>query len=32
MYKKWELYGLFAVITPAAAFVIMVLKPLLPAL
>jgi uncharacterized membrane protein len=32
MYRKWELYGLAAVITPAAALVIMVLKPALPGL
>ena len=30
MYKEWELWGLFAMIAPAAAVVIMVLKPSLP--
>ncbi len=32
LYKKWELWGLVALLTPAAALVIMVLKPALPAL
>ncbi len=31
MYKKWELWGFLAMIAPAAAVVIMVLKPSLPA-
>ncbi len=32
MYKRWELWGLVALITPVVAFVIMVLKPSLPGL
>jgi uncharacterized membrane protein len=32
LYRKWELWGLLAIATPAAALVIMVLKPSLPAL
>jgi uncharacterized membrane protein len=30
MYRKWEMWGLLAMLTPAAAVVIMVLKPSLP--
>ena len=30
LYRKWELWGLFAIATPVAALVIMVLKPSLP--
>ena len=29
-YRKWEIWGLAALITPLAAFIIMVLKPALP--
>jgi uncharacterized membrane protein len=32
MYRKWELWGLVATLAPAAAVVIMVLKPSLPGL
>lgn len=32
LYKRWELWGLVALITPVAAMVIMVLKPALPGL
>ncbi len=32
LYKKWEIWGLVALATPVIAFVIMVLKPALPAL
>ena len=32
LYRKWELWGLVAIVTPAAALVIMVLKPSIPAL
>lgn len=31
-YKKWEAWGLVAIITPALALVLMVLKPALPGL
>jgi len=31
MYRQWSLWGAFALITPVAAFVIMVTKPSLPA-
>ncbi len=31
-YRRWELWGLVALITPVAALVIMVLKPALPGL
>ena len=31
-YLRWELWGLAALLTPAAALVLMVLKPVLPAL
>lgn len=31
-YKKWEVWGLIALITPVAAMVIMVLKPALPSI
>ena len=30
LYKQWELWGFFALITPIAALVLMVLKPFLP--
>lgn len=30
LYKQWELWGFFALITPLAAVVLMVLKPFLP--
>lgn len=32
LYRRWELWGLLALITPALAMVIMVLKPSLPGL
>ena len=32
LYRKWELWGLVAIATPAMALVIMVLKPSIPAL
>ena len=32
VYKRWELWGLLALLTPVAALVIMVLKPSLPTL
>lgn len=32
IYKKWELWGLIALLTPVAGFAMMVLKPVLPAL
>lgn len=32
LYKKWEIWGLIALITPILAFVIMVLKPSIPGL
>ena len=32
LYKRWELWGLLALITPAIAMAIMVLKPSLPGL
>jgi uncharacterized membrane protein len=32
MYRRWELWGLVALITPVAALAIMVLKPALPGL
>jgi uncharacterized membrane protein len=32
LYLKWEIWGLVALITPIAAFVIMILKPDLPGL
>jgi hypothetical protein len=32
LYRRWELWGLVAIGTPAIALVIMVLKPSLPAL
>lgn len=32
IYKRWELWGLVALVTPAVAVVIMVLKPSLPGL
>jgi uncharacterized membrane protein len=31
-YRAWELWGLLALVTPAASVVIMVLKPTLPGL
>ncbi len=32
LYKKWELWGLAALITPILAFAIVILKPVLPSL
>jgi uncharacterized membrane protein len=32
LYKRWEMWGLLALITPAIAMAIMVLKPSLPGL
>ncbi len=32
LYRRWEIWGLVAILTPAAALVIMVLKPSLPGL
>ncbi|MBT8140888.1 MAG: DUF2269 family protein [Gammaproteobacteria bacterium] len=32
LYKKWEIYGLIALFSPAIAFVLMVLKPGIPGL
>ena len=32
LYKRWELWGLLALITPAIAMILMVLKPSLPGL
>ena len=32
LYRRWEFWGLVAILTPAAALVIMVLKPPIPGL
>ena len=32
LYLKWEIYGLIALVSPVVAFVLMVLKPVIPGL